>query len=372
MNTKTFPPAKPHYLVLDGLRGVAALLVVAFHLFEAHANSKLDQLINHGYLAVDFFFMLSGFVIAYAYDDRWGKMRIKDFLKRRVIRLHPMVIMGTIIGVFALLFQPSEAFPLLDLSETGKIALVALIGVTLLPVPPSMDIRGWNEMHPLNGPAWSLFFEYIANILYALFIRRFSTKVLTICTIIAGGFLLQLAITKGDMIGGWALTMSGLQIGFTRLAFPFLCGLLLSRIGKPIMLKNAFLLCSLVLIVCLAFPRLGGNEAIWLNGIYESAIILFVFPFIILTGAGATIKHQPSLRLCRFLGDISYPLYITHYPLVYLYYTYVRNNNYTASDALPMACVIFLAAVVLSFLYLKLYDEPVRKWLSTHIQHKRH
>lgn len=368
---KTFPPTKPHYLALDGLRGVAALLVVTFHLFEAHANSKMDQLINHGYLAVDFFFMLSGFVIAYAYDDRWNQMRIKDFLKRRVIRLHPMVIMGTIIGLLTLLFQPSEAFPLLDLSETWKIAFVALVGFTLLPVPPSMDIRGWNEMHPLNGPAWSLFFEYIANILYALFIHRFSTKILAICTLVAGGFLFQLAISKGDMIGGWAFTMSGLQIGFTRLAFPFLCGLLLSRIGKPIILKNAFLFCSLAMIFCLAFPRVGGDEGIWMNGLYESVIILFVFPVIVLVGAGARIKHQFSLRLCRFLGDISYPLYITHYPLVYLYYAYVRNNNYTASDALPIAFTILLVAVVLAYLYLKLYDEPVRRWLSTTLGHSK-
>lgn len=365
MNTKTMTPTKPHYLVLDGLRGVAALLVVAFHLFEAHAASKIDQIINHGYLAVDFFFMLSGFVIAYAYDDRWQKMNAKDFFLRRFVRLHPMVILGTIVGVSALIFQPSEVFSLLDLSEIWKIVLIAFIGCTLLPVSPTMDIRGWGEMHPLNGPAWSLFFEYIANILYALFIRRFSTKILAICTFIAGCFLIQLAVSKGDLIGGWAFNASGLQIGFTRLAFPFLCGLLLSRIGKLIVIKNSFLICSLTIVAALTFPRLGGHEAIWINGLYESATILFIFPLIVLAGAGATIKHQQSLKLCRFLGDISYPLYITHYPLVYVYFAYVNNNNYSASDALPIAFVVFLVAVILSYIYLKLYDEPVRRWLSS-------
>ena len=81
-----FPNTKPHYEILDGLRGVAAIMVVWFHIFEAYATSHLDQRINHGYLAVDFFFILSGFVIGYAYDDRWGKMKITDFIKRRVIR----------------------------------------------------------------------------------------------------------------------------------------------------------------------------------------------------------------------------------------------------------------------------------------------
>ena len=94
---------KPHYLILDGLRGVASVMVVAFHIFEAHSTSHLDQIINHGYLAVDFFFVLSGFVVAYAYDDRWGKMSVGGFFKLRLIRLQPMVVMGMIIGG-ALLF----------------------------------------------------------------------------------------------------------------------------------------------------------------------------------------------------------------------------------------------------------------------------
>ena len=91
MNTRTtYLASKPHYEILDGLRGVAAVMVIIFHLFEAHAGgSHLTQIINHGYLAVDFFFMLSGFVIGYAYDDRWNRMTVGTFFKRRIIRLHP-------------------------------------------------------------------------------------------------------------------------------------------------------------------------------------------------------------------------------------------------------------------------------------------
>jgi peptidoglycan/LPS O-acetylase OafA/YrhL len=92
---------------LDGLRGVAAVMVICFHLLEAHSTSHLDQIINHGYLAVDFFFVLSGFVIGYAYDDRWGNLSICDFFKRRFIRLQPMVVAGSIIGGLFFYFQDS-------------------------------------------------------------------------------------------------------------------------------------------------------------------------------------------------------------------------------------------------------------------------
>ena len=94
--------SKPRYEILDGLRGVAALLIVAYHLFETYSTGPAGQIINHGYLAVDFFFVLSGFVIGYAYDDRWDRMTVWSFFKRRVIRLHPMVVYGCAFG--ALMF----------------------------------------------------------------------------------------------------------------------------------------------------------------------------------------------------------------------------------------------------------------------------
>lgn len=69
-NSSVFSDSKPHYEILDGLRGVAALLVIFYHVFECFDWSPAP----HGYLAVDFFFVLSGFVIGYAYDDRWNRM----------------------------------------------------------------------------------------------------------------------------------------------------------------------------------------------------------------------------------------------------------------------------------------------------------
>ena len=110
MAQTTYFASKPRYAILDGLRGVAALMVVAFHLFETYIPVLHTQVINHGYLAVDFFFILSGFVIGYAYDDRWAKgMTVGNFFKRRLIRLQPMVIAGTIFGTLLFLFG-AEAF----------------------------------------------------------------------------------------------------------------------------------------------------------------------------------------------------------------------------------------------------------------------
>src|SRR6201991_4555555 len=216
MTQTTYLKSKNHYPILDGLRGVASVLVIVFHVLETFTGgNKFIQIINHGYLAVDFFFLLSGFVISYAYDDRWGKMTQWDFYKRRLVRLQPMVIMGSIIGAALFYFQAGPAFSGIAQTPVWKMLLVMIIGATLVPVPESMDIRGWGEMHPLDGPAWSLFFEYIGNILYATIVRRFSRVLLSIFVTLAAFMLIQYLVTSknGDLIGGWSLNSQQLYIG---------------------------------------------------------------------------------------------------------------------------------------------------------------
>ena len=361
------PGSKPHYQILDGLRGVAAMMVVCFHIFEASATSRFDQVINHGYLAVDFFFLLSGFVIGYAYDDRWKSMSIGSFFKRRLTRLQPMVIMGMIIGAICFYFQDSVLWPGIHEVPVWKMLLVMLIGCTLIPLlPGSWDIRGWTEMHPLNGPGWSLFYEYLANIFYALFVRRFSKTVLTILVVLSALALIHLAVTSpnGDIIGGWSLEPGQIHIGFARMMYPFFAGLLLFRMGKLIRLQNAFLVCSLLLIVFFAMPRVGGKDHLWMNGLYDSLSVILIFPLIVLMGAGGEIKSRVASKLCKFFGDISYPLYITHYPLIYIYTGWIATNKVSLQNALPIGVLVFISAIVIAFVCLKLYDEPVRKWLK--------
>ncbi|MDB5229504.1 MAG: acyltransferase [Chitinophagaceae bacterium] len=358
--------SKPHYPILDGLRGVAALMVVAFHLCEAHATNYLDQVINHGYLAVDFFFLLSGFVIGYAYDDRWNKMSVGGFIRRRLIRLQPMVIMGMLIGAICFYFQGSGLWPMIHTVPVWKVLIVMLIGFTMIPVPQAMDIRGWQEMYPLNGPGWTLFFEYIVNLLYALGVRKFSKKALLILVFFAACFLVHLAVTspQGNIVGGWSLEPAQLHIGFARVLYPFFAGLLLFRIGKLASIKNAFLWCSLLIIVVLAMPRIGGSKHLWMNGLYDSGIVIFIFPLIVYMGASGNIAGRYASRACKFLGDISYPIYITHYPFIYLYTAWVFKNKVSLQNGWPVALLVFISCNIVAYACLKLYDQPIRRWLN--------
>lgn len=124
MKSNVYLASKPRYEILDGLRGVAAVLVVAYHLFETYYHGGTSQPINHGYLAVDFFFVLSGFVIGYAYDDRWDRMSTWGFVKRRLIRLHPMVIFGSLFGAALFYFGDCSSFPLIGDTPWYKTALI--------------------------------------------------------------------------------------------------------------------------------------------------------------------------------------------------------------------------------------------------------
>ncbi|RZL13442.1 MAG: acyltransferase [Hymenobacter sp.] len=364
--TTTSLSAKPHYPLLDGLRGVAALIVVTFHLSEPLGTGHLDILVNHGYLAVDFFFLLSGFVIGYAYDDRWPTMTIGTFLKRRFERLQPMVVLGMTLGALGFYFTDSTIWPLIHTVPPWKLLLVLLIGYTILPVPLALDIRGWQEMHPLNSVGWSLFFEYLANILYAIGLRKLSNKALGVLVLLAALALAHLAITSpaGDVSGGWTLNAEQVRVGLTRTMYPFFAGLLLSRVAKPTRIKHAFVGGSLLLALILYMPRLGGAGHVWLNGLYEAVCIILIFPLLVYLGASGVVQAPAEGRVCKFLGDISYPLYLVHYPLVYFYVAWISNHKgVTLSQAWPYAVVVLLGSVLLAYASLKWVDEPVRHWL---------
>lgn len=367
ISAAAFTDTKPHYNILDGLRGVAAITVVCFHLFEAYATSHLDQQLNHGYLAVDFFFILSGFVVGYAYDDRWKTMKIKDFLKRRFIRLQPMVVIGAIIGAIMFYFQGCSVWDVSKVS-IGMLLLATLLNICLIPATPGFEIRGVGEMYPLNGPSWSLFFEYIGNILYALFIRKLSIRNLAIFVLLAGLGLASFSIfgPYGDICVGFSLTDDNVVGGSLRILFSFPAGLLLSRIFKPVHIKGAFWICSLSVVVLLVIPRVGDGESLWMNGLYDTVCFAFLFPLLVYLGASGKTTDKHTTRVCKFLGDISYPLYMVHYPFIYLYYAWVKNESLTFVQSLPGALALVIGNILLAYLCLKLYDEPVRKYLAKH------
>jgi peptidoglycan/LPS O-acetylase OafA/YrhL len=363
---------KRHYPILDGLRGVASVIVIIFHTFEVYdGGDAKKQILNHGYLAVDFFFLLSGFVVAYAYDDRWSRMSFLDFAKRRLIRLQPMVVMGSLIGAALFYLAAGTTFPLIAITPVWKMLLIMLIGCTLIPIPVSWDIRGWQEMHPLDGPGWSLFFEYVANILYALVLRRLAKRWLALLTFLAGAFLLHMVLTspRGDVIGGWSVNAAQLHIGFARLLYPFLAGILLMRMGKYLRVPAGFATASLLLVVTLCLPRVGSAVHVWQNGLYDALCILVIFPIIVAIGAGSSEGNGWMQRLSKFLGDLSYPLYITHYPLIYIQTAWVSERHPPLWQSIVVGVLLFVTAITIAYACLKLYDEPVRKWLSAKYLH---
>ena len=437
---------KPHYLLLDGLRGAAALMVLWYHVFEgfAFAGGTAIETFNHGHLGVDFFFMLSGFVISYAYDDRWKSPRRRDtktpsqsavpepvegkrfdklsdqtnsqqptangqqptangqqsmvnslsiwtFFKRRLIRLHPMVVMGAVIGLITYLIQGGVQWDGTQVSFHW-IMVAFFLGMCLIPVYPGApyDVRGNGEMYPLNGPSWSLFFEYVGNILYALFIRRLSNKMLALLCGATG--LLWVAfvtfdVSTYDMIGiGWTLDAVNFCGGLLRMLFPFTLGMLMARmfnvkrqktkdesqsaVPEPVEGKRfdklsdqtIFWISVLVLFVLFSMPYIPKTGSISVNGIYELSCIICVFPLIIWFGAAANITNAFTTKICKFLGDISYPLYIVHYPVMYLFYSWlIKNELYTLGETWQVVILVMAVNIALAYACLKLYDEPVRR-----------
>lgn len=378
-----FADTKPHYELLDGLRGVAALLVVFHHVFEGYAfagsvNGVSDGTLthfNHGYLAVDFFFLLSGFVIGYAYDDRWSRgFTVGQFFRRRLIRLHPLVVLAAVVGFVCFLIQGCEHWD--GSSVPLSMAMLALLcAMFMIPAWPGSpyEVRGNGEMFPLNGPAWSLFFEYIGNILYALFVHRLSTRALTWLTVVLGVVLAWMTI--GDVTGegmfgvGWSLEGLTFWGGLLRMAFPYALGMLIARRFHPVKVRGAFWIATAAMTVLFMVPYIPGKSPVCLNGVFEAVCIIVVFPVLLWLGASDRSAGRTMTAVYRFLGNLSYPLYILHYPLFYLFYAYlIRTRTYTLGDSLGWALLTVGGSIVLAWVAMRFYDIPVRRWLKTRMK----
>lgn len=381
MTTAT-PSDKPRFEILDGLRGVAALIVVVFHVFEIYSPGPALQIINHGYLAVDFFFALSGFVLGYAYDDRWSRgLTPGKFFVRRLIRLQPMVFFGATFGML------TYYFGLANIADTtvATLLLVWVLSCLLIPTTQGLDVRGWGEGYALDGPQWTLAFEYVANVLYALFVRFFPLWLLAMCTI--GAAFLTVDVTLNldtfgllegrthemyTLIGGWSLAPTQLYVGFARLLYPFFAGLLVYRLGRRIKLRHAFVVCSLVLAAVLFMPRVGLGDYHPGNGLYEALCVLLVFPAVLMAGAGTTAMGRRERSVCRFLGRISYPLYITHYPLIYILFRWQREHaDFPLSVQIFNGVALVVIAVATAYAAERLYDAPLREKLSRRFLKRR-
>ncbi|MHA4810447.1 acyltransferase family protein [Flavitalea flava] len=342
---------KQHFEILDGLRGIAALAIVVFHFMEVAYSDYSKNFIGHGFLAVDFFFCLSGFVIGYAYDDRIGKMGVLEFFKSRIIRLHPLVILGSVLGLLSYLFDPFNIHEALNGAD--QIILLFLGSIFLIPMPV-MPERYFN-LFSFNAPSWSLFWEYIANIFYAFVLYKISRRYLIILLILAAAALFFVSHRSEGLLGGW----SGQTFwdGCARISFSFLAGLLIYRSNWIIKTKLGFVGMCFLLILAFIMPYSKWN---WLT---ELMVVLFYFPLLISLGAGATLA--PGLKkLCLFSGKISYPLYMTHYAAIWVF-----GNYYTSRQPGPtqLFFIILTGTILLigiAYLAMILYDIPVRRYLN--------
>jgi peptidoglycan/LPS O-acetylase OafA/YrhL len=342
---------KQHFEILDGLRGVAAIAVVTFHFMEIAYSDYSKDFIGHGFLAVDFFFCLSGFVIGYAYDDRIGKMGIKEFFKSRLIRLHPLVIMGSVLGLLGFLFDPFATQPIAR--SVGSILLLFLSSIFMIP-NPGMSERYFN-LFGFNAPAWSLFWEYVANIVYALVLYRLARRYFIVLAVISAVGICYVAGRSGNLMGGWS--GGTFWDGGVRIAYSFTAGLLVYRYNLIIKNKLGFIGLSILLMLAFLMPFSSWN---WLT---EPFVVIIYFPLLVSLGAGALL-NDGLRKICVFSGNISYPLYMTHYFVMWFFGSYYVANK---PDAIHLAYVIIPGLIILvafAYLVMKVYDVPLRRYLT--------
>ncbi|GAB3425969.1 acyltransferase [Niabella aquatica] len=341
---------KPHYEALDGLRGIAAIAVVIFHCYEILTPDLTQNPIAHGFLAVDFFFCLSGFVIGYAYDSRIYQIGVKRFFINRLIRLQPLVVLGTALGLAGLFSDP---FTISPVQEFGwwKIIIATVCSVLMLPCPV---LGRYGNVFPLNAPAWSLSMEYFINLVYALVLVRLTKKLLLIFLIIAIAFIIWTGWHRGNLLGGWNdITFAD---GYARVVFSFIAGLVVYRFRLTIKNKLHFFFYAVVLAAVFLVPHVEND---WITEVF---LVILLFPLLVACGAGSHVSGRVK-KICTFLGAISYPLYMTHYWMIWIL------GNYAATDPgernlYLFSGIILILALILAWATLKFFDEPARKWLT--------
>lgn len=343
---------KPHYHVLDGLRGTAAFSVFAFHFLEMLVPSLEKNPMPHTFLAVDFFFALSGFVLGHAYDGRG--LAPAQFFARRLVRLHPMVVMAMTIGLLGYVLDPFVGNAQRVLSP-AMLLFTFVLSLLLLPAPTLPNYFG--ETHPVNGPAWTLSQEYAANLLFGLFAPRLGRRLHIFLCGASALALLWTAQKFGNLGYGWG--WGHYWVAPVRLACPFLLGLLVYRMKLRMSVPAPFILLSMLLLAVFCAPTFGAA-----NWLFEAACVILVFPLVLMAGAGSKQPEGTTDAVTRLVGELSYPVYIVHYPFIYLFahwnWTTHPSRPVLAAVVVGLYCGVSLFALAVS----RWYDRPVRAWLS--------
>ncbi|HEV7692972.1 MAG TPA: acyltransferase [Hyphomonadaceae bacterium] len=332
------------FLLLDALRGVAALAVVSGHLGDAWGHPISQFYI----LAVDFFFILSGFVIAYAYKSKLaGAMTAPAFWRIRVIRLYPLLVVGALIGAVAMFVLHG------DEPDVPAWKIAASAGLAALALPTALFATAM--AFPINGPAWSLFFELLANFVYAPVSRFLTHNRLIVLTGVAALLLVIDTLNRGTIESGWS--KHELLGGVFRVFFGFTCGLMLYEFRPSWKLKSVY---GWALMAVLGFILLGPFA---FKPLEQLTVSLVVMPAIVWIGSAIEMAGA-GVEIVTFLGILSYPIYILHKPVLETSVSVLHKLDPTGALIplwVPLQFAFFIAMAWLAF---KVIDEPVRKWLT--------
>jgi peptidoglycan/LPS O-acetylase OafA/YrhL len=346
-------PAQRNVLAtLHGVRGIAAIAVVAWHLAVLPWSSFHPA---SGYLAVDLFFVLSGIVLAHAYDARLATdMSAGRFMTSRLIRVYPLYIIGLLLTSAALLL----AF-VVGAKTNWSIASFGIafsFALFFSPTPPLHN----NAIFPLNNPAWSLFFELVANVAFAVLWRRFSARALAGVITVSALLLVGAAVRYGslDLGSNWPTFWAG----FPRVTFSFFLGVVLSRVVRG----RAFVLTVNPWLILLALAVvLSVDPGPW-RVAYDLGCVLVILP--LLVWAGALVEPRGVSRaIFVSLGAASYPIYMIHVPLI----TIAAKTLGPAGSWLgPAFGGIFIVAMVGAGLVLNRVDQVIRARLTQGLRHR--
>lgn len=331
-------PDFKHYIALDGMRGLAALLVVIFH-----ATPFFGQIAPGGYLAVDMFFVLSGFVIEHAYGEKLrSSLCLWSFTKLRLIRFYPLYLMGLAAGIALELL-------LMKIGAKNAISFEALlpqIAIALVLIPAFFEI----DSYPLNIPAWSLFIELLVNIAYGATASRLKNRLLY--TIAISSFVLfvaQLQLNESGMPGPH---VRDLVTAITRAIFSFTMGVIVYRHRRFFNIDPVWVLLLILLLLVVPIPddyRRG----------YDLICIAFALPLLVWIAAGTDARYFRNSMIV--LGGISYGVYAIHWPVLWI----VRGAAAKLNLSLPLAGIAMLVGLVgVCYLLEKIYDQPLRNWLK--------
>jgi len=265
--------------------------------------------------------------------------------------------MGMTLGLISFIFDPFVGPKPVIGTQVSVATLIIVYALSLLVLPAPELPNRFGETHPLNSPAWSLAQEYIANVFYVMIGYRLSKRWLAVLCAISAAALIFTSQHVKTLILGW--DWDHIWVAFVRLPYPFLVGLLLYRLKVRIHLPFAYILLSLALISIFTAPNLGG-----FTSLCEALCVIGVFPIILCLGSGQGRVDGAMGRFCRLTGRLSYPLYMSHYPAIYVYDHWLNQRH--PSDALIwlVSVALYVGLVVMAWLITKYYDEPLRAYLG--------